>query len=136
MSARAQFYITYPRLLNIEQRLCHQPKNVKPKNVQKWAEFDHMWTVFGGKFEFDHIWTAQFQFDHIWTAQFPSKNCPNMVKLSLFLQIFGFTFLGRWHNLFSILSNLAPLPFLVLKCLPPSPRLSLHASKWRNLMKK
>ena len=30
--------------------------------------FDHIWTVFGGKFDFDHIWTAQFQFDHIWTA--------------------------------------------------------------------
>ena len=54
-------------------------------------------TIFGrfleGNLNFDHIWTAQFHFDHIWTAQyqfkFPSKNRPNMVKVSLFLSIFS-----------------------------------------------
>ena len=31
-----------PRLLNIEKRLCHQPKKVKPKKCAKYAEFDHI----------------------------------------------------------------------------------------------
>ena len=41
--------LTHSRLLNIEKRLCHQAKKVKPKNVQKYAELflEAILTIFG-----------------------------------------------------------------------------------------